>query len=152
MSKLVRVTFTPTLLTSAYSSGDVLFATTEVLGALAQKGSVSWLRGISVHDTDDQKLALDLYFLRDDVELGTIHEAPDITDDETLSITGVVEVATGDYLDVGGASVAVRNDLYIPLTGPAGSRSIFVAALTGGTPTHTADGMVIDLWVEQQTY
>lgn len=151
MDKLVRQSFTPVLDTDQYASGDVLFVTTAVLGAIRHPDGKGVLRAITVRDKDDQGVAIIVYFLRANAALGTINSPASISDANADYITGWVDVAAASYDDLGGVKVAQETDLYVPLQAAAGGRTLYVAAITsGGTPTHTASGITIDLWIEPE--
>lgn len=143
VSNLIDVA--PTFTAGAYSSGDVLFITTTVSDAVRTNGGRAILQSITVLDKDDQGIAFDLYLFRSNVSLGTLNEAPSISDADALECLGHVAVASGDYKDVGGAKVATVKNIGLLLEADSGSKSLYVAAVTGGTPTHTASGMELRL-------
>lgn len=136
------ITVTLSLDTNAYTSGDVLAATQEVENYRAIAGTTSYLQSLTVIDADDQKAAMDIYFLSSNVALGTENAAPSISDGDAASILGCVEVAAGDYNDLGGVAVASLKNIGLTLTAPSG---LYVAAVTGGTPTHSASGLKLRL-------
>lgn len=150
MSKLRRVTFTPTISTDIYAANDVLFATVEVPGVLPKYGGTGILRAIAVHDADDEGSNITFYFLRSNVALGTINEAISITDANAKQITGAVLVDS--WFDLIGSQMGLETDLWVPLEGPgSGSKSIYVAATIADTPTFAAaTNIVVDLWIEDQ--
>lgn len=150
MGKLSKIsTFTPTLDTSAYTSGDVLFATTAVLG-VCEGGKPSVLRAITLVDADDEGVEIDLYFLSENVAMGTINNAPSISDANAQKITGTVNIATTDYKDLGGVKVATKTGLEIPLWGN-NTQGIYCAGVVTGTPTFAAaNNITIDFWVDME--
>ena len=79
--KVVRVT--PTLDTSAYAQGDVLFVATELPNAVNRKGGCSKLIGAyclsQVHGNADD---FDVYFHTGNTSLGTINATANIDDDD----------------------------------------------------------------------
>lgn len=138
------VDLTLSLDTSAYADGDVLAATQEVASVTRENGGPALLESINLLDEDDNGTALDLVFFDANVALGTENSAPNISDANARNILGIVSIATGDYVDLGGARVALKRDLGLILKAASGSRSIYVAAITrGGTPTYTASGIKI---------
>ena len=142
--KIVAVT--PTLDTSAYTAGDVLFATTAVSSVFPANGGRGVLHSIVVNDKDDQKPVFDLYFLKANTSIGTINAAPSITDAGADDIIGRVSITSADYKDLGGCSVAVVPSIGQVIETGAATTSLWVAAvLISGTPTHTASGLVIKL-------
>ena len=136
---------TPTLDTSAYGAGDVLFDTTTIANAVRVAGGRAELVSVTVLDEDDQTAAaLDLYFLRSNVSLGTFNAAPAITDANAREIQGYVSIAITDWKDLGGCKVATVRNIGLMLE-PTSGRDLFVAGITAGTPTQTASGIKIKL-------
>lgn len=138
------ITISPTLDTNAYGAGDVLFATTAVAGALRVSGGRAMLQSVCIVDVDDQKLGMTLVFLGANTALGAFNDPPDIDDTEALDLLGTVAVAAGDYVDLGGAAVATIRNIGLLVEAASGT-SIWIAAVTGGTPTHTATGLRVKL-------
>lgn len=133
-TKIVR--FTPTVDTSAYAANDVLFDTTAVTisndSSAAARGAVL---SASILDRDDEaSQTITLFFLRSNVSLGTINSAISITDDNAAEIIGTCAVTTST--DLINSRYGETSGLVIPfeLTGP----TLYVAAITGGTPTFTS--------------
>ena len=155
MTKLHKVRFTPVLDTSQYTAGDVLFATTEIIGFIPQAGKAI-LRYVKVTDKADQKNPIGLVFFKSNVSLGAFNGAPDITDANGDEVVSYFPIVATDYIDLGGVSVAVPQatafptQLFLPLeAGVNGSTSVWVAGIvTSGTPTYAAPSLVFDFWVE----
>lgn len=141
----IVVTVTPTLDTNAYTSGDLLFDSTEIANAVRANGGCAILQSVTAIDKDDQKLAMTLLFADANTDFGTANSAPDPDDTEAATVLGHVAIATGDYVDLGGASVACIRGLGLLLKAGAATTSLYVAAITGGTPTHTASGLVLKI-------
>lgn len=142
------ITITPVLDTSAYVAGDVLFATTEIANAVRINGGRVKLTSVTLIDIDDQGAALDLYLLGANSAIGTINTAPDIDDTEVLDVQGHVAVAAGDWKDLGTSRVATIENINLILEAASGATSLYVGAVTGGTPTHTASGMRVKFGFE----
>jgi hypothetical protein len=147
-SDLIDVTLS--LDTSAYASGDVLAATQEVANAVAANGGKAVLHSVTVLDKDDQGQALDLVFLRTNVSLGTENAAVSITDADAEEILGVVQVTAGDYLDFGANRVATMPSVGLVLEAGAASTSLYLAAVSKGTGTYSASGIVVKLGLAAQ--
>jgi hypothetical protein len=140
---------TPTLDTSAYTAGDVLFDTAAVAGALRVSGGKAKLVSVTVLDEDDQAAAtLDLYFFRSNVSLGTVNGAPNVSDANARECLGWVPVAVADWKDVGTSKIACVRNVNLMLKATTGT-TVYVAGVTGGTPTQTAAGIRIALGLEQ---
>lgn len=146
MARLIDVT--PVMDTNAYASGDVLFDATDVPNISTVDGKEAWLNSVVVIDTDDQKAAFDLFFLSSNVSVGTANAAPSISDANAAYVLGRVSIATTDYYDLGGVSVAEIKGIQTMLKAADGLKSCYVAAVNGsGTPTYTASGLKLRLGV-----
>lgn len=142
----VVVTVTPTLDTSAYSSGDLLFDSTEITNAVRANAGICILQSLTLLDKDDQGTALTLVFANAATDFGTLNSAPDPDDTECATILGTVEIVAGDYVDFGGARVATLTNLGLMMKAGAATTSLYVAAINGtSTPTHSAAGLVLQL-------
>lgn len=139
---------TPVLDTAIYAAGDTLFDTTEVAGASRVQGAPVKLTSITLLDEDDQGVACELYILGASGTFGAINAAPSITDTVARNVQGHVAVAAGDWKDLGLNRVACLENLNIICKPASGSTSLYIAATTGGTPTHTASGIKIKLGFE----
>lgn len=138
----------PVFDTNAYTAGDVLFDSTEIVGATRISGGSTKLTSLAWIDTNDNTAAvITFFFFRSNVSLGTLNSAPDIDDTEILEYQGHVALATTDFFDVTGAKVAVIRNLNLILE-PTTGTSIWVAGSSAGTPTHTAGGAKLRLGFE----
>jgi hypothetical protein len=99
-----------------------------------------------------------LYFLRSDVALGTLNSPISISDANNEQITCAVEI--DDYEDLVGSQLGLGESVLGTAHQGLGDNIMlefdangytYVAAKTEGTPTHTASGLVIDLFVEMTT-
>ena len=148
-----RVTFTPSLAITAYDTGDVLFETLLVPGALRQVGGIGRLAKSVVHDKADQKAEIKLIIFNADKALGTRHAAPDIVDADADYIRGIVRFETTDYHDLGGVAVAevsATDGFALQSTfveAVEETKGIYVAGIVIGTPTYAAASLVFDLWI-----
>lgn len=144
------ITFTPTLDTSIYASGDTLFVATALSGVVRANDQRALLQSLVVIDKDDQKPALRLLFFSASVTFGTLNAAPSISDSDAANYLGHVDIAAADYVDLGGVSVACAKGINLLLESVSGATSVYIAGmLTAGTPTHTASGLVFRLGVVQ---
>ncbi len=144
------ITVTPTLDTSVYASGDTLFATTAITGAVRANDERSVLMSIAVIDKDDQKPAVRILFFKSNVTFGTANAAPSISDSDAANYLGHVDIASADYVDLGGVSVACARGVNILLESASGTTTVYCAGmLTSGAPTHTASGLVFNIGLVQ---
>jgi len=140
MSKVVTVT--PVLEAAAQDAGDVIFDAVEIPQCLLAPGGSAILDSIVCVDADDQKAQMHLVLMTALIGLGTKNAAPDITDAEALAnVIGHVELLAASYVDLGGASVLTKLGLAMPVQGASGSRSLWVAGFTTGTPTYSVGGL-----------
>lgn len=134
--------FLPTLDTSIYADGDVLFDTTALANFFKNPGEGAYLQSIQALDEDDQGVAMDLVFLNAQVSLGTFNAAPSITDANARAILGIVNLPAAGFVDLGGCRIQTLRGVGLQLKPVAGSTSVYVAGITrGGTPTYTANGL-----------
>ena len=147
-SEITVVEVTLTLDTVAYASGDVLADTQEVEDAVRTEGGYGKVVAAVVLDKDDQAQGLDLVFMRSNESIGTENAALDMTDAEAEVLTGFIEVASGDYIDLTNSQIALVGGLNVPIYASAGT-SVYMAAISRGTGTYTANGIVVKLFIEQ---
>ena len=139
-----------TLDTSQYGSGDVLAATQEVTNVMETAGGTRTLSGIQVVDEDDQGGAFDLLFFRSNVSIGTENAAFSIDDAGSREFLGWVSIAAADFTDWGGFRSAFIHSSAAAfkigmLEAAAGSKSIFIAAISRDTKTYSASGIRVKL-------
>lgn len=141
MSRDTVIDVTFTLDTSIYASGDVLSDVVAIPRAALSPGGSVLLTSLTLIDEDDQKQALSAIFLDTNNSLGTKNSPPNISDANARKVLGHVPVATGDYFDLGGVSVACVRNLGLVLKCDPATTSLFVALVSGGTGTYTANGL-----------
>ncbi|MFA5053317.1 MAG: hypothetical protein WC565_04625 [Parcubacteria group bacterium] len=140
----IVVTVTPTCDTNIYGSGDLLFDSTEIAGAVRVAAGICILQSLTLLDKDDQGVSMTLVFANAATDFGTLNAVPDPDDTECATILGTVEIAAGDYVDMGAARVATLTNLGLMMK--AAATSLYVAAIVGtGTPTYSASGLVLQL-------
>ena len=140
--KVMYAEVTLSLDTSAYADGDVLADTQDLSLQPSQQDRNYVLHSAVVLDKDDQGVALDLVFLRENKTLGTENAAVSISDADAAEIVGVVEVVAGDYVDLTGSQVAQRSALSIVVS-PSSATSLFMGVISRGAGTYTASGIVV---------
>lgn len=142
LSNLVEVTLT--LDTNAYADGDLLANATEIPNAVRGKGQTAILQSVTVHDKDDQAQALDLCFTTVSTSWGTLNAAAAPTDAVAASVQHIVSVAAADYVDLANGQIACKTNIGAVLESGA-SDSLYVAAVSRGTGTYTASGIVLKI-------
>lgn len=142
----IVVTVTPTCDTSAYSSGDLLFDSTEVASAVRANGYSAILQSVTILDKADQGVAFTLIVANAATDFGTLNSAPDPDDTESGTVIGWVPVETTDYVDLGANKVACIRNIGLLCKAGASTTSLYIAAMNGtGTPTFGASDLVIQL-------
>ena len=138
---------TPTLDTNAYAQNDVLFNFTAV--DLGQGSPVrGTLNAFTFLDKDDNGNQVSV-FISDSssASLGTVNSAVSITDADAASILGYVD--TGATYEDLIASKIIRPSAFSPIGFDSSTGSIYVGGVLRGsaTPTHTASGIVLRLYL-----
>ena len=151
--KIIRVT--PTLDTSAYAQGDVLFTATEIPNAVVGLGGCSKLVGAYIFDKLDGSDDITFVFTEGSTALGTINATANISDADLLAnnICGISrldgDIATsGAHIDtskihqmVPMTGVGENNDDLMLLQAASDSTSVYVQGLLVSSTTPTfADG------------
>jgi hypothetical protein len=136
------VDWTPTTLAGAAASGDVLATNEFVDGLFSSKGGVGILQSILAIDAADQGVAIYLVFLSANSSIGAEDSAPDIDDTEVLDVQAIVDIASGDWKDLGANRVASIGPIGKLLKAATGTRGCYVAVVNGsGAPTFGASGL-----------
>ena len=151
--RIIRVT--PTLDTSAYAAGDVLFTATEIPRTVLEKGGCSKLVGAYVFDKLDSDSDITFVFTEGSTALGTINATANISDADLLAnnICGISKMdndqaTSGNVIDTSKihqmlpASVTgENNDNLMLLQAASDSTSVYVQGiLTSATTPTFADG------------
>lgn len=131
----IVVTITPTVAAEAHSAGDLLFDSTEIANAVRVNAGTALVESITIVDKGDQKPSIHLLFANAATDFGAPGGVPDPDDTEALTVIGVVEVDTADYVDLGGASVVTVPNIGLLLKAGAATTSIYLAGIAVGTPT-----------------
>lgn len=137
------VTATPVLDTAIHASGDTLFDRTLLANAVKANGERAILQSVTLVDKDDQGAAVDLFLLEADVLFGAVNAPPSITDANAVNVHFIGSIAAADWIDLGGNRVASLKGIGLMVKAGAASRDLWIAAVTRGTPTHTAAGIVV---------
>lgn len=145
----VVVDLTLSLDTSAYADGDVLAEVQELASALRVAGGSGIIHSLTVVDKDDQAQAMDVVFFDNtSASLGTENSAVSISDDDADGILGIVEVLSGDYVDLVNSQVVSKTGLNIVVEVASGT-SLGIGVISRGTGTYTASGIVLRVGILQ---
>lgn len=143
MSKVVSVI--PTVLNAdAYDAGDVIFDAVQIPNCIPSAGGSAILDSIVARCLADQKAQMHLVLMNAATSLGTKDAAPDIDDTEALTVIGNVELLAASYIDLGASSVLTKTAIGLPVQAASGSRSLWVAGFTTGTPTYATNSLRLD--------
>jgi hypothetical protein len=143
------VIITPTLDTSAYAVGDVLFAQTTIAGATAEATGQGTIESITVVDGDDTAPAFTLVFFRDTITIAAANAAWNVSDADMAKAIGFVSFVAADYKDFGANRVATRQ-CYFRFS-PASGTAIYCAAFADSVSTLTASGLTITVGIGRES-
>lgn len=146
--KLVRVQVTPVVDTAVNAAKDNLGGLLTFANAVRASGGTGQIRSLVVKDLAQQMAAMDLVLFSATIAAPTTNAVFDPTDAELDTCLGRIPVATGDWADFNGNSVATVRDIGLDLT--LAGTSLFGALVSRGTPTYaTASDLVVTLVIAQ---
>lgn len=130
--------------TGALAANDVAAATQEILHVFRHPTAMVQLDSIVMLDEGDQAAETDLVFLSANVSIGTEDSPVSITDANARKILGVVNIPASAYSDLVNSQLATVRNIGLKMKGE--STSLFIAAITRGTPTYgAADALKLKL-------
>jgi hypothetical protein len=136
------VEVTPTVDTSAYADGDLLFDKVLIPGCGWSGAEPVNLQTVVLQDVDDEAgTNIELYFFNTSTTLGTINSAFNPSDTLMLACVGMLEVPGSEAVDYGGGKITCLHGLnmVMPTVAVTGSgASLYVAGVVRGAPTYTA--------------
>lgn len=131
---------TPTIDTSAYASGDLIGTKMSFgLGDTWGNARAGEIRSVLVADNAKQDAQLDVLFWDTDPSNTTFTDnaALTVADADLVNLFGVAEIFT--WKDFNDNSVGIAQNLTIPLVFPSGTKTLYAAIVSRGTPTYAAD-------------
>ena len=128
----------PTITTAVHASGDVLFEPVEVTDVARENGGTVMLDTVKIIDQDEESVAIDLLFLKSDVDIGGANAAATVPDASNSEYLGLVKVVASDYTDLGEFTVAEKTNLLQVFETDSDSTSVWVAGIVRATPTYAA--------------
>jgi len=147
-------------ITPAYADRD-LICEKITLNTAVRESACAVIRKVVIIDQAKQSAAINLVFFHSDPSASTFTENAefDCADADLDNCIGVIAVAGTDYLalkDNSIATVGAANDLYFPIyakpasTDTSTPTTIYMAVLSGGTPTYVAAGdLRIKIWIDR---
>lgn len=151
---LTRIQNTPTINTSAYTSGDELGTLQTLTAAARFTGGGGLLRAITVLDkTQAQRSAIDVLFFDRSISVAGNNNPFAPSDADMVNFLGLVAIATGDYNTAwaGTPTNSVATKIITEgLPFVCAATSLFALAVVRGTPTYTAaSDLVFSYLIEQ---
>ena len=124
--------------TNAYANADVIWTPIQVPVTLAGNDSFL-LDTLLLVDDDEVKKALDLVFLRSNLDIGAVNAAATLPSAGSADFLGSVKVVAADYVDQGDFSVVQKTDLGLIMSVAEGAERIYVAGVARGAVTYTSE-------------
>jgi hypothetical protein len=148
---VIQATVTLSADTSAFANGDIIADTQQIDAALRTDGTGT-IRAIQVFDADDvTAYSFTLYFHQTSTSMGSENSGITISDaNAAAGITGCANFGAGDVQDLINGKMYYRSGLDIPVKAVSGTDDIYISmVIITGTPTHTAGGIIVKLWIQQ---
>lgn len=136
--------------TGAYQAGDAVGTLLTFENVSRGPGGGLILSSVVVGDKDDQKAALKLILMQESLASSDLvdNTAAAQVDADVSKVLGAISISTGDYVDIGGASIATVFKT-LPLVSKSGSRHIYGYLISAGAPTYSTDGLLVTLGFTQ---
>lgn len=141
-SKIVSVT--PTISTSAYTSGDqiggIMTLTDIVRWDTSAQLGFSQLVSVTILDSDKQDTPIDIWFFKVSPTVTSVDNAAFAMTAANMKLQaiGAVQIGlSGTYSDAAAVSVCSTPNLNLPVQISASASSIYAVAIVRGTPTYT---------------
>lgn len=160
--KIIRVT--PTLDTSTYAGGDVIFNSVEIPNAVLGKGGCSKLVAAFLRQDPTTNLPMEIIFTENSATFGTVNATANITDGniKAANVIGYISCESADdttnYIDNSEikriydnrSDADHRSPGFSPifLQAASDSTSVYFAALGGATVTLGADDLEFIFHIE----
>lgn len=141
---------TPTISTSAYTSGDEIGGLMEFTDAFREDVGSGVLESVSILDLAKQSAEIDIVFFDRSITPTADNAAWDISDADMAHYLGFVKIGATDYVSGADYSVACRTGIGLLLKANALGTSIFATAVVRGGPTYAAiTDLTITLGISQ---
>lgn len=134
--------------TAQYADNDLLANPVEIVDAV-DRGGCTEIRSVCVVDYDDQGATFGLIFFGENPgNLGTLNAALAISDAQAAMCQGFIVVNT--YDDLGAQQIGMETNCSLKVRPEDGGTSIWVAAISGGTPTYAGGKLTLKLGLERR--
>tara|TARA_R100001163_G_C5062204_1_gene199196 strand:- start:233 stop:742 length:510 start_codon:yes stop_codon:yes gene_type:complete len=125
----------PTVDTSAYTVGDLLFNPIEIANAVAVTGGTAIIQSIAVANADALTGAFDIVFTQSDDGPGTLNNPiggeSGLSDTNADKVLGIVTIS--NMVDTGLNSVGGKTNIGMVIKAPDASRSIYAFGIAQST-------------------
>lgn len=147
--KVVRLSATPTISTTAYTAKDAVGGLMTFSNAVRASGGTCRVEAVQVVDKHQQMKDLDLVLFDRSITAPTDNAVFAPTDAEVANCIGVVPVAAGFYSDFSTNSVAWINS--VGLEAVLNGTDLFGVLVARGTPTYNSTSdLVVTLTIVQE--
>jgi hypothetical protein len=138
--KVTMIDVEPTVDTSAYAAGDLMFNPIKIENAVAVKGGSAILQSIAVANDDALTGTFDLVLTASDDAPGTLNNAVSgesgLSDANADLILGITTVS--NMVDVGGCSVGSKQNIGMVIKAESTTRDVYVWGIAQSTDNPTA--------------
>jgi hypothetical protein len=148
---LFQKTVTLSADTSAFANGDIIADTQQIDGFFRHADATGTIRAIQVFDADDQTpYSFTIFLHQTTTSMGSENSGITITDaNAAAGIIAAVSFTAGDCFDLINGRMYYRSGLDIPVVAVSGTDDLYISdVIVTGTPTHTAGGLIVKLWVQ----
>lgn len=134
-----------TLDTVAYAANEVLAATQIVVNAMRVNGGTGILNSIQLLDRDANGKSIEIIILEGNSPIGVENAAVTIAYTSADAILGIVRFDEADYINLINSKSITKGGLGIGVKSLAGSKDLYIAAITRDIATFTANGIRVRL-------
>ncbi len=137
--KVTLIDVEPTVDTSAYAAGDLMFNPIKIENAVAVKGGSAILQSVAVANDDALTGAFDLVVTASDDAPGTLNNAVSgesgLSDANADLILGITSIS--NMVDVGGCSVGSKQNIGMVIKAESTTRDVYVWGIAQSTDNPT---------------
>ena len=134
--KVVRLSQTPTISTSAYTAKDAVGGLLTFANAVRASGGSCRIEAVQLVDKDQEMANMDLVLFDRTFTAPTDNAVFDPTDAELANCIGVISIGAGFYADFNDNAVAVVNNVGLECV--LNGTDLFGALVARGAPTYTS--------------
>ena len=132
----------PTVDTSAYTAGDLMFNPKEIENAVAENGGTAILQSIAVANDDALTGAFDIVFIASSDLPGDLNDVianeTGLSDNNADKILGIVTIS--NMVDVGGTAIGSKSNIGLVLKAAEGTKSIYAFGIAQSTDNPSTAG------------